>query len=311
VNARRAAACSVLLALAACTVARAPALTPADHPTPSSAPSPGKPPSNAFDATEAVRTVASLAGEIGPREATGQAFRRAATLIEDRLVTFGYAVARQTFRVPAGTSVGVPVPEGETFNLIATPPGFDARRPHFLVGAHLDTVPAAPGAVDNAAGVAIVLELARLAAATRPTVPLAFAVFGGEESRGTRGLFGSTHYLGALSSSERSSLLGALVVDRIGVGSRVRVCTAGPISSVLRDEFLAAATRASVPADACDNRTSDHVPFEYAGVPAVRIGADPYPQYHTARDVPALIDPAQIARAGTLAWQALRALRSS
>ena len=54
------------------------------------------------------------------------------------------------------------VPAGRTPNVIASPPGFDDEAPHRIVGAHLDTVPQAPGAEDNASGVAVMLELARV-----------------------------------------------------------------------------------------------------------------------------------------------------
>ena len=64
--------------------------------------------------------------------------------------------------MPAGTSWGVPVRAGRSVNLIAERPGFDRTAPHVVIGAHLDTVPQAPGAEDNASGVAVLLELAAL-----------------------------------------------------------------------------------------------------------------------------------------------------
>ena len=50
--------------------------------------------------------------------------------------------------------------------MVARLPGAGTGQAGRLVGAHLDTVPQAPGAEDNASGVAVLLELARLAAAT-------------------------------------------------------------------------------------------------------------------------------------------------
>ena len=70
-------------------------------------------------------------------------------------------------------------------NVIARP-GEDARC-DILAGGHHDTVSASPGAVDNASGVAIILELARAFAADGLDEGLCFVTFGAEES----GLFGS------------------------------------------------------------------------------------------------------------------------
>ncbi len=75
----------------------------------------------------------------------------------------------------AGVSWGVPAGSGTSANVIATPTGLDPRRPFRIVGAHLDTVPQAPGAEDNASGVAVLLEVARLAARRRrPRSPFRF-----------------------------------------------------------------------------------------------------------------------------------------
>jgi len=137
-----------------------------------------------FDRDRALRHVRLLAGRIGPRLATGPAFREAAAYVERRLALAGYDVSRQRFGVPAGDSWGVPVAAGTSLNLVATPPGFDPGSPHRVVGAHLDTVAVAPGAEDNASGVAVLLELARLASSVGTRLPAVLVAFGGEEPRG-------------------------------------------------------------------------------------------------------------------------------
>lgn len=45
------------------------------------------------------------------------------------------------------------------------------HKPPILIGAHYDTVPGSPGADDNATGVAVLLELARIFAGARETSP--------------------------------------------------------------------------------------------------------------------------------------------
>lgn len=115
-----------------------------------------------------------LAGTIGPRETTSDAHRRAASYVESRFRSYGYRVSRQSFHVPGGVENYRAVNEGDTFNIVATPPGFMPTKPHLVIGAHLDTVPQAPGAVDNATGVAIVLGLARLSSLHTTRIPVVF-----------------------------------------------------------------------------------------------------------------------------------------
>ena len=181
-----------------------------------------------FDRDRALGHVRVLAGRIGPRLTTSPAFREAAAYVERRLARAGYDVSRQRFGVPAGDSWGVPVAAGTSLNVVATPPGFDPGAPHLLVGAHLDTVAVAPGAEDNASGVAVLLELARLASSEGTRLPTALVAFGGEEPRGPGDAlhhFGSRAYVRGMSAAERRGLRGMVSLDRVGVGGRVPVCT--------------------------------------------------------------------------------------
>jgi aminopeptidase S len=251
--------------------------------------------------------VAYLAGTIGPRETTSHSFELAAVFVESQFTHADYRVRRQRFHVPGGLSNYAPVVEGDTFNLIATPPGFDASEPHVVVGAHLDTVPQAPGAVDNATGVGIVIELARLAALSPPRVPVVFIAFGAEEARSPYGgLHGSKFYVSSLDGAERKAIVGMVAIDRVGTSSRVPVCTASERSRDFAQRFLIAARRAGIPTISCTNASSDHVPFANAGMDAVRIGPDDFRQYHTRQDVPSVLVEAQAERAGNVIWNFLR-----
>ncbi len=263
-----------------------------------------------FSAARANADVRHLAGRIGPRLATGPAYRRAAAWVAARFRRLGYDVERQTFPVPAGDSWGVPVGAGRSVNVVATPPGFDASRPHRLVGAHLDTVAVAPGAEDNASGVAVVLELARLARSAEPALPTVFVAFGGEEPVGDGDAlhhFGSKRYVATMTRPQRRALRAMAAFDRVGVGRVVPVCT-GPLSpGVVQRQVLRTARRLGVPTTACgDNTTSDHWSFEKAGYPVVRFGSTPFAGYHSAGDVPGVVAPGQLARTGRVAWAWLR-----
>ena len=65
-------------------------------------------------------------------------------------------------------------------NLILDVPGRESGRP-VLIGAHYDTVPGSPGADDNASGVAVLLELAKLLDAEPPRYPVSLVAFDLEE----------------------------------------------------------------------------------------------------------------------------------
>ncbi len=186
-----------------------------------------------------MRTVRHLAGTIGPRLATGPAFREAADYVTDRFTAQGYTVTRSTFPVPAGDSWGVAVRAGRSSNVAATPPGFDPDSPYVLVGAHLDTVSVAPGAEDNASGIAVLLELARVV----DTPQVVFVAFGGEEPRGTGDLhhFGSKDYVAALTEDEGHNLHGMVALDRVGVGRTVPLSSADGTPAALRDQLAGVA----------------------------------------------------------------------
>ncbi len=89
-------------------------------------------------------------------------------------------------------------------------------------------------------------------------------------------------------------------LDRVGVGGVV------PLGSIPeRDPLLAelerAAERVGVPVVTESGETaSDHESFVDAGLPGVRIGSTPYAEYHSAQDLPPVVDRAQLGRVARL-----------
>ena len=279
--------------------------TPASPlPAPSTSAPPEPPPSPAADpddvqAATAMATVRHLAGDIGPRPGTSPAYFRAAAWVERRLRSLGWDVRRQSFPSPAGVSWGVPVPAGRSVNLVATRRDVRPGRPWLAVGAHLDTVPQAPGAEDNASGIGVLLAVAEATRKTRTRLPVVLLAFGSEEPRGPGDddhHYGSRAYVAGLGQAQRGTLRGMVALDRVGVGPVVPVSSArGP--DRMRASLLAAARRAEVRAQALtDDRASDHWSFVRAGLPGVRLGSTPYAGYHSPGDVPAVVDPAQLRR---------------
>jgi hypothetical protein len=117
--------------------------------------------------------VRSFAVTIGPRSYQDPANLNAvADFISWRLASFGYDLTAQPYQVG----------ELAVRNIIAERRGTDQPDRVIVVGAHYDTVVGSPGADDNANGVAVLLELARLHAETRFRKTVRFVAFTLEES---------------------------------------------------------------------------------------------------------------------------------
>ncbi len=257
----------------------------------------------------AVDAVRHLAGTVGPRPATGAAYARAARWATRQLERSGYGVRPQVVDVPGGVSWGVPVPAGRSVNLVAEPAGLEPEEPHLVVGAHLDTVPQAPGAEDNASGVGVLLAVADAVATRRTRLPVVFVLFGAEEPRGPSDAdhhYGSRRYVRSLPPRQRAAVRGMVSLDRVGVGTVVPIGSAQAGPDPVADSLQAAARRTGVPVVRGYDRSSDHWQFVLAGLPAARIGSTPYAGYHSPQDTPDVVDPAQLERVGrlVLAWLA-------
>jgi aminopeptidase YwaD len=179
------------------------------------------------------------------------------------------------------------------------------------VGAHLDTVPPAPGAEDNASGIGVMLAVAEAVSEGRTRLPVVFVAFGAEEPRGPSDdehHYGSRRYVAVMTPVQREALRAMVSLDRVGVGATVPVGSAVDTDPVQRS-LLAAARRVGVPAvPDPDQRSSDHWSFVRAGLPGARLGSTPYAGYHSAADVPAVVSPEQLERVGriVLEWLAPR-----
>jgi hypothetical protein len=255
----------------------------------------------------ATAAVEHLAGAVGPRHGTSPAFREAARWVQRELERLAWRVRWQRFPVPAGVSWGVPVGQGRSANLVATRGDVRPGKPWLLVGAHLDTVPQAPGAEDNASGVGVVLSVAEALAGRRSRLPVVLAAFGAEEPRGPTDddhHYGSRAYVAALTPQQRHTLRGMVALDRVGVGDAV-VVGAVEEGDPVQTELVAAARRADVPILVeTGQRSSDHWSFVRDGLPGARLGSTPYAAYHSAADVPSVVDPAQLERTARviLSW---------
>lgn len=204
------------------------------------------------------------------------------------------AVLRTAAQAGAEVTIEAPGTRSTSANVLArAAAGSECR---VLVGGHHDTVPAAPGALDNGSGVATVIELARAFAADGLDDGLCFATFGAEES----GLFGSK------AMAETMQMNGALPevmlnLDMTGLGDSVDLIG----SPELVQRAASIADDAGVAAEGTtlgDNFGSDHQSFQEVGVPVLFLTTNELGNFHTPADTLDTIDPADLEACGDLAY---------
>jgi aminopeptidase YwaD len=189
-----------------------------------------------------------------------------------------------------------------TVNVVAGKRGVTRPEEIIVVGAHYDSVPAAPGANDNASGIAAILEAARVLANVRLNRTVQFVAFAAEEL----GLYGSSAFAG----ERRQGVVAMLNLDMVGWGERLMIGASGRDESVV-DAAERVAQRLSIAVTRFRSGSSDHVSFERHGIPAVFFhrGIDPY--YHRAGDVPANVTPRHLEEAARLAAGLVQELSQS
>jgi hypothetical protein len=254
----------------------------------------------------AYQSAVHLARDIGSRPAASRAELRAHRYVARRFRRAGLETRYTRFRVPGRG-------RGRSQNVVGSYDG--PRRCLKIVMAHTDTVPAGPGANDNASGVGVVVALAARLEAIRPFCDVWLVATGGEE----RPYTGQADHLGARRlvkhvRHERSArrLRYAMSLDMVGRGGRFQVSS--PRSSPrprVEGQVLAAGRREDVtlrwdPDSGTGN--SDHREFELAGLPGIVIhhwhGLEPC--WHSACDRWTRLQRRSLRRVQRLAEEVLR-----
>lgn len=207
-----------------------------------------------------------------------------------------------------------------TANVSGVLPGREGS-PVLVVGAHMDHLgegtssSLAPGvkaihngADDNASGVAVILEIARvlgaLPVAERPYT-VCFVAFGAEEM----GLLGSKHYVENLPPALRGRMVAMLNFDMVGrLGSEQDLVLAGMGTSSVWPE-LVERTRGTQEIRTSDDGygASDQTSFYEAGLPVLHFFTGTHSDYHKPSDD---VDKINFAGAATVADIALRVIHA-
>ena len=198
---------------------------------------------------------------------------------------------------PVEVQVNIPT-EIHASNVIARPASGVCRT---VSGGHLDSVPWSPGAVDNASGSGLVLELARAASAGNMTGHC-FALWGGEEI----GLTGSAYFVSQLTTEERDRLEAYFNYDVVASDGTPLLLG----SSDLIDEAETVAADIDVEVSGGELPTgvgSDHVSFLDGGLSSLMIATPNFARIHTPEDVLANLDATYLQPLADLAFALLRA----
>jgi aminopeptidase N len=165
-----------------------------------------------------------------------------------------------------------------------------------------------PGADDNASGVAVMLELARLMADAKPERSIIFAAFAGEEA----GLVGARHYVRTAQAPGApfalSGHIADLNIDTVGRLADGKVTIFGTGSArEMPFIFMGASAVTGVPAQpvAQEINASDHTAFVEAGVPAVQLFASTAGDYHRPSDTADKIDAAGLGKVAAILKEAV------
>ncbi|MBK5261829.1 MAG: M20/M25/M40 family metallo-hydrolase [Peptostreptococcaceae bacterium] len=145
-----------------------------------------------------------------------------------------------------------------------------------IVGAHYDSMTDGEGVDDNASGIAVMLEAAKVLRDAKTPQTLKFIFFGAEEA----GLMGSTYHAAQMSPEDISNTLLMINFDSLVAGDNAHVYGDGDANGKYRDRVLAIATEKGLklvtqpgenpeyPAGTTGD-WSDHAPFKEVGIPYV------------------------------------------
>ena len=179
-------------------------------------------------------------------------------------------------------------------NIVARIPGTDRAEEILTLTAHYDSVPQGPGAYDNMAGAAIIMEICRYFKEHQPRRTLEFIWFGAEE----KGLLGSRDYIKVHESeldahrfNMNVDLAGQLVGGNvIGVTGDSSICSM--LTYLARETGIGMTTKNQI-------WGSDSNTFAWKGIPAMTLNRDGFGM-HTHYDTVELLSAWSLERSAQL-----------
>ncbi|MHB9132364.1 MAG: M28 family metallopeptidase [Armatimonadota bacterium] len=231
--------------------------------------------------------VKALAGRIGVRRAGTESEAAGGAYLAQQFAADGYAVKW----------LNVPLTNGRTSkDVYVELPGKSPKV--LLIGAHYDSKPPAPGANDNASGVAVVLELAHVLHGKTPPLTLRFVGFGAEER--IDGICAHHHFGSrkmAVDPVLRARLAGMVSLDMVGVGTVLHIDNVMGKANRWRDYLSQCAKAEGLPVQCGQgNSFSDHEAFEHRGIPVAYLHWEKDIHYHRRSDRPEHVQSERLAQ---------------
>ena len=147
--------------------------------------------------------------DIGTRSETEECIK-ASNYLYEKLASWGLDVEYDEYKHPQKGDCEL------SNNVVATLPGKTNPELVYVICGHYDTVKGSPGAWDNASGVAVILETARILSKLESDVTIKFVCFSGHENLN---MAGSRHFVERM-KNEGVSIKGVIEVDCVGYLSR-------------------------------------------------------------------------------------------
>ena len=224
-----------------------------------------KPGTPQFNVSQSMAHTFALSEQIGNRPAGSIKESSAADYIVQKLAEYGYSVEEQPFTMPDGFG---------SRNISASRRG--SREGYIMIiGAHCDSPGGTKGAVNNASGVGVALELARVMSKVNLAPTIRFVFFGANRPGGgdiEERFVGARRYLDMLGSMERKEVVGVISVDSVAQGEVLALRTQATGLQRLRDKLATYANGHNTPVvELKATNDSDNIPFEDAQMPAVWI----------------------------------------
>lgn len=265
-------------------------------------------PAGDFAAGRALEDIQVLAGQPHPVES------RANQKVRDVLLArlHGLGLATEIQRVAAAPAWGRWSKRAKTHtieNIVARLPGRDAGLPALLLISHYDSVPKSPGAADDMAGVASMLEITRLLRHTGPTARDVIFLFSDGEEAGL---------VGARAFAEHHPLISrigfVINLESRGGGGRALMFETGPdngaavrlfarVANLPSSNSLAAYIYKILPND------TDFTVLRHRGIAGLNFAFIGRPElYHAPEATADRVEPGAIQSMGAQIWAVTRAI---
>ena len=197
----------------------------------------------------------------------------------------GNALLELIERGDVTASINVDVEQGPVWSVVARKPGTEDSGRSVILGAHYDTVKDTQGASDNGSGLATLLTIASHIAERDYPFDIGIVLFGAEE----QGLLGSEHYVENMSPQEIDGAIAMLNFDALGSGTSLTV--SGDFDLTSEAVKIGRELGASITLEAGGLASSDHAPFEEAGIPTLFLSSNDLSRINSPQDTIEHINP--------------------